>query len=282
LELTRLFSEHSAAVVGLIAEFASAADGAEPPHFPAIFGTGFFVDPCGLVATNGHVIRRFSTFPRNPKTGNLPVSAVCFFAADEGRAWQMLVVDAVYWCGVTEFSSSDRWFGKDLPDFGFVQLAVRDVPVLRLATEPFYAQVGTEIATIGYPLGTAPMTTFEKINQLSPMIRRGIISSLFPHPTEYPHGFTVDIMQQPGSSGSPVLRASDGVAIGIVTSGYPQTNLSFAEPAHVVRKALDDFKNQHLYQTGDLPTLTSLRAKCEKLSGETPFTWEKMHGPATS
>lgn len=277
MDFMQLFREYSSSVVAIIAEFAQAADESELPQFPMILGTGFFVDSCGLVATNGHVIKQFETFPKNPSTGRFPVSAVCFFAA-ENRAWQILVVDALLWSGVSEFTSKEKWFGRDLPDFGFIQVNVRDVPIIKFATEPFYVQAGMEVATIGYPLGTTPMTTYQKVNQLSPIIRRGIVSSLFPHPTEYPHGFTIDIMQQPGASGSPILRALDGTAVGMVSSGFPQTNLSFAEPAHVIKKAVDIFRSQHPYEVGPLPTLSALRANSEKLSGETPFTWERFRG----
>src|SRR5207253_3990664 len=48
---------------------------------------------------------------------------------------------------------------------------------------------------IGYPMGTLPLTALGKLNQASPFIRHGIVSSLFPFPGALPHGFTIDIMR---------------------------------------------------------------------------------------
>jgi hypothetical protein len=174
-------------------------------------------------------------------------------------------------------SSSDKWYGKTVPDIGFVQLAVRDIPILNLATEDFYVRVGMEIAAIGYPMGNLPMTALAKLNQASPFIRHGIVSSLFPCPTAFPHGFTIDVMQQGGSSGSPVLRTSDGVVVGMMSSGVPEwrvaqsreaslayslnTNISIAEPAHIIQKALEEFRATQPMFVDKLPTLAELRAK---------------------
>jgi hypothetical protein len=64
-----------------------------------------------------------------------------------------------------------------VPDIGFVQLDVREVPVFKLASEKFYLKVGMDIATIGYPMGNLPLTALGKLNQASPFIRHGIVSS---------------------------------------------------------------------------------------------------------
>jgi S1-C subfamily serine protease len=261
-----------------------------PPHFPAVFGTGFFVHSSGLAATNRHVIEVFSQLMPNPRTGQSSLAAVLFFADDDGSAWQMLVVDVLAWNALAEFTSSDKWYGETVPDVGFVQLAVREVPALRLAAEKFSIKVGTEIATIGYPMGDQPLTALGKLNQASPFLRHGIVSSLFPCPTALPHGFTIDIMQQGGSSGSPILRASDGVVVGMMSSGVAEvrvarsteaslayslnTNISIAEPAHILQKALDQFRNTQPINVDKLPTLAELRAKHPKPDKDTGLTWD--------
>lgn len=139
-------------------------------------------------------------------------------------------------------------------------------------------------------MGTLPLTALGKLNQASPFIRHGIVSSLFPFPTALPHGFTIDVMQQGGSSGSPVLRAADGVVVGMMSSGVPEwrvaqsqqatlayslnTNISIAEPAHVIQKALEEFPSAQPIKVDRLPTLAELRARHPKPNESDELTWD--------
>jgi S1-C subfamily serine protease len=286
VDFTKLFSESSSSVLGFITKLSRGSK----PHFPEIFGTGFFVDSAGLAATNRHVIDAFSQLRPHPRTGESPLAAVLFLAGDDELSWQMLVVDVVAWNALAEFTSTDKWYGETIPDIGFVQLGVREVPTLKLATEKFYLQVGMDVATVGYPMGNLPLTALGKLNQASPFIRRGIVSSLFPFPVPLPHGFTLDIMQQGGSSGSPVLRAADGVVVGMMSSAVTEwrvaqsqearlaysvnTNISIAEPAHIIKMALDEFKGKLPIDASKLPTLAALREKYPKPDASTEMTWE--------
>ncbi len=292
LDLTRLFSDSSPSVLGFINKLSV---GLTLPHFPEIFGTGFFVHRSGLAATNRHVIEVFSQLRPDPRTGNSSLAAVLFFPEKDGSAWQMLVVDVLGWNALAQFSSSDHWYGKTIPDIGFVQLSVREVPYLELAAQRFYLKVGMDIATIGYPMGNLPLTALGKLNQASPFIRQGIVSSVFPCPTALPHGFTVDITQQGGSSGSPVLHAADGVVVGMMSSGVQEwrfaksqqaswaysvnTNISIAEPAHIIKKALDEFRSSQPINVDKLPTLAELRAKYPKPDEDTGLTWDTWTQP---
>lgn len=293
MDLTKLYSDSCPSVLGFISRLSVGS--AKPPDFPAIFGTGFLVDSSGLAATNRHVIEVFTQLRPDPRTGQSALAAVLFSPEVKGTAWQMLLVDVLAWNALAEFSSSDKWYGMTVPDIGFVQLGVRDVPILSLATEDFYVRVGMEIATIGYPMGNLPMTALGKLNQASPFIRHGIVSSLFPCPTAFPHGFTIDVMQQGGSSGSPVMRASDGLVVGMMSSGVPEwrvaqsreaslaysfnTNISIAEPAHIIQKALEEFRATQPMSVDKLPTLAELRAKYPKPDEDTGLTWDSWKQP---
>lgn len=288
MDLMQLFSEGSPSVLGFINKLSVGS--VSQPHFPEIFGTGFFVDTSGLAATNRHVTEVFGQLRPDPRTGQPALAAILFFPEDDGSAWQMLVVDVLAWNALAQFSSLDKWYGETIPDIGFVQLGVREVPALKLATEQFCLRVGMKIATIGYPMGNLPLKALGKLNQASPFIRHGIVSSLFPCPTALPHGFTIDIMQQGRSSGSPVLRASDAVVVGMMSSGVPEwrvahspqaslayslnTNVSIAKPAHIIQKALDEFRRSQPIPIEKLPTLAELRAKYPKPEEDTGLTWD--------
>jgi hypothetical protein len=287
MDLVQLFSQASPSVLGFINKLNV---GGPKPHFPTIFGTGFFVEASGIAATNRHVIEAFRHFPPNPKTGQSSLAAVLFFPEDDGSAWQLIVVDLLQWNALAEFSSSSTWYGQTVPDIGFVQLKIRNVPPLKLAAEQFYLKIGMDIATIGYPLGDLPLTVLGKLNQVSPFLRHGIVSSVFPCPTKFPHGLTIDIMQQGGSSGSPVLRVSDGVVVGMMSSGVIEwrlaqsqeaslaystnTNFSIAEPAHIIQKALIEFRARHPINVSTLPTLAERRAESPKPDKDTGLTWD--------
>jgi S1-C subfamily serine protease len=56
------------------------------PHFPPIFGTGFFIDSSGIVVTNRHVVDLFGTIPTHPKTGDSALAALLFLPGDNDKS----------------------------------------------------------------------------------------------------------------------------------------------------------------------------------------------------
>lgn len=137
MDFTELFSTYSPCILGFISKLTA---GPSKPHFPTIFGTGFFVHSSGIVCTNRHVIEAFSQLRPHPKTGDSPLAAVAFFPSDDAASWQMLILDPVGWIALSEFSSSDEWFGQTVPDLGFVQMSVRDVPALKVGNRRFLSE----------------------------------------------------------------------------------------------------------------------------------------------
>jgi hypothetical protein len=138
--LTRLFEAAGPCVVGFISKMTQTPAGVAP-IFPPIFGTGFTVDADGLVVTNRHVVEAFSQLPKHPETRELALGALMFLPGADDKSWQMLNVDVANWCVLGEFQSSDRWYGNTVPDLGLVQLGVREVPFLHLATEDFFVKL---------------------------------------------------------------------------------------------------------------------------------------------
>ena len=261
----------------------------QQPIFPEIFGTGFLATSDGLVITNRHVVEVFDQVGRHPKTGEFAGAALMFLVEADKHGCQVLNIGVKSWGAIDSFSSSSEWYGQTVPDIGFVQLEVCETPFLELADKDFYLRPGMEIATIGYPLGTVPLTLHGKINQVGPFIRRGIVSSVYPFATPRPHGFTFDIMQQGGSSGSPIFASDSPKVVGLMWGGVNEprlaqsesaslmymlnTNISLAESAHIVRAALEAVLATEQPDTERLPTLQQLRDAHPRPNENTGFSW---------
>jgi transcriptional regulator with XRE-family HTH domain len=211
------------------------------PVFPDIVGTGFVVDSRGIVITNAHVVRALEALPRHPVTGARSDMAMVWAhveAVGEGHTLPVVFADVKASSIIRSFVPNGPFFGEDLPDIAFVQLNVREIPALKLSTEPCAARMGLPVATAGFPLGTDPLVVHGKVTQVTPFLRHGIISSLNPFPCPYPHGFTVDIMSQGGASGSPVFLTDHPTVIGMVYAGFPGTNVTMAIPSNLLSQAL--------------------------------------------
>jgi hypothetical protein len=127
---------------------------------------------------------------------------------------------------------------------------------------------------------------------MTPFLREGIVSSVFPFPTAKPHGFTIDIMQQGGSSGSPIFPCGENTVIGMMSSSIidptpiqtsqgqlvvPQnTNISIAESAHIIQLALDQFRSQLPKQSDEVLTLQALREQYPEGSTSEGLQWESL------
>lgn len=110
-----------------------------------------------------------------------------------------------------------------------------------------------------------------KWHQLIPFVRAGIVSSVYPCIIRRPHGFTIDIMQQGGSSGSPIFYREDPTVVGMMASSVldpisvsgPQlsfqiglnTNISIAVPAHVIDQTLKSFLERYDIDRSAFPTV---------------------------
>jgi S1-C subfamily serine protease len=131
------------------------------------------------------------------------------------------------------------------------------------------------------------------------MLRRGIISSVFPFASPFPHGFTIDAMVQPGASGSPIFLEDQPVVVGMVESvlrdhatasitstetglsgtvSVPlSTNISVALPGGLIADALRDLCQGGQLKTEGLPTLQSLVPEDHERYRQ--MTWETFTVP---
>lgn len=288
MPLTDLYESAGPCIVGFMSRMVQAPIG-QPPPFPDIIGTGFLVTADGVAATNRHVVEALWKLPTLPGTGERVGGAFIFMVSDDKLGGQVLNLKIRDVAALQRFSSENDWYGQDVPDVGLVQLEITGMPFLELATEDFSLRPGMEIATMGYPLGTQPLISQGKVNQLGPFIRRGIVSSVYPFSSPQPHGFTIDIMQQGGSSGSPIFAGDSPRVVGMMWGGVLEhrhaessttsltytlnTNISIAEPAGIIKAALTRYLSGRKPLDSSTPSLEQIQEKYPMPERATAFKW---------
>jgi hypothetical protein len=182
MTLPETFESIRPSIVAFILRMVPGKAGSKP-LFPPVFGTGFFIDSRGIVLTNRHVVDIFKQIPHNPTTKRSAAAAIVFLAAQtEGGydAMGTVFADVRGWWVAEGFWSKSEWYGEDDPDLAFVQLDITDTPAVQIASGPGLLKAGLSVATAGFPLCNIPMTMFNKVTQLGPLLRRRIVSSVFP------------------------------------------------------------------------------------------------------
>lgn len=254
---SEIFDSVRHSVVALGSRWKSTPVG-EKPHFPTILGTGYVVDSRGIIATNRHVVQELLALPKGPE-GESSAISILFTEIDKTDDESFLglcFAEMKLAVCLSEFKDvgNRTFFGEEIPDIGFVQIAACELPSLSFETRPGLLRVGLPVASIGFPAGDAALAVFNKLNQLTPFLNQGVVSSLMPFPCPRPHGFSVDIMIQGGASGSPIFSADTQTVVGMIHSHVPGTNMTFATPSHILQSALDAFlKSTELDMSGVSP-----------------------------
>ena len=275
--LDEVYTRVRPSIVAFCSKIAKGHDGG-PPLIAPIIGTGFVVHEAGIIATNRHVAEAILQLPKHPTRGLLAFAMVFGEVQQEegGFGMNAQFVDLVQLQMVSEFHTTNEYFyGEKIPDVAVVQLAVRGLPALSLATEEWSIRVGMEVATAGFPLGEDPLIVHGFVGQGVPLLRRGIVSAVNPFPCPHPDAFTIDIMTQGGASGSPIFRTDSGDVLGILYGGFPGTNVTFAVPSLIVSSALETFMNEHFDSDTPFPTLAEL-AHSKKAIAEGESPWEAV------
>jgi len=269
-KLAEVYARMKPSVVAFVQTVKPVADRAkEPlPKFPEIFGTGFVVDESGIVATNQHVVDAFAHAPTAP--GEPPVVAVVFVKATDHM--KIIPVEKIREMFIASFKPGSHYSGPPQPDIALVKIAARNLPALEL--DPDVPQEGDEVATAGFPLGTAAFVSQDRrLHQITPTLQRGIISAVLPFPCPNPHTLLLNMMVQGGASGSPVFNTESGKVVGAVFERrfdttlfdplkvvWP-TNYSLAVPARYIQDILTHARsNAEFMSTAGIPTIEEVIA----------------------
>jgi S1-C subfamily serine protease len=256
--LEQVYDAVSPSIVAFGSRLSRSRDGVSPP-FPDLLGTGFFIDSRGIVVTNRHVAEEILKLPPHPKTAELSSFALVSSSVHEereGHGLSSAMIDLKH-INIVSSLITDRedYYGDPLPDIAFIQLDVGDVPALELAAQHWSCRVGMSVATAGFAMGNAALTIYGSINSVTPLLRHGIVSSVFPFPCPTPHGFTVDVMTQGGESGSPIFLTDMPVVVGLLHAGFDNTNVTIAIPSLMVREAFRALNERSPYDFSGVPTL---------------------------
>jgi hypothetical protein len=165
------------------------------------------------------------------------------------------------------------YYGEPVPDIAFVQLDVCDVPTLKLATDHWSWRIGMPIATAGFAMGESALAIYGKVNSVTPLLRHGIVSSLFPFSCPTPHGFTIDVQSQGGQSGSPIFLVNEPTVVGLLHASFNGTNVTLAVPSFIVAEA---FKAIQKVVTYELKGVSTLAERLSKITGPQHPTWSAV------
>jgi len=218
-----------------------------------IVGSGFCINPSGIVITCRHVVETFmsrtvaqqiaeappSTRPngRQPVSpGKMVIPSVIFFDVESSRENIFAVV-----CNPKNISA------KTDMDLAAIQLSPhtsfpQGYPFLEI--EEFESVFeGDEIGVYGFPLGNY---LYKQLGTVTSSFTKGVLSSIIPGPNvkqKYLRGFQLNVTATKGNSGGPVFSLGSGKAFGVLTlavlnsAGGIVHGLVKAEPVYPVTEA---------------------------------------------
>lgn len=179
-----------------------------PSESESGIGTGFIVDPNGLIVTNSHVVDSIE--------GEYSV------VLKDGSTYD---VDEIHLDRTT--------------DIAILEITARDLPVVDFGDSD-ELKVGQMAIAIGNALGRFQNTVTTGV--VSGVGRELVASGGFGTPTTvYENAIQTDAALNPGNSGGPLLNSS-GQVIGInVATTAGADNISFAIPVNVLKPLLESF-----------------------------------------
>jgi hypothetical protein len=235
LTLDQVFDAVRPAIVAFMPTTVPRVPGSSRPELFPIVGTGFVLDD-GMVVTNAHVIDALLAFPRPPDwpKDKAPFVAMLFHYIDkqhypnaptEGYAEIPLEVLGVVRVGDIQLNPERGiYYGPRRPDFNVVHVKAKGLPKIDVLATTDALREGTEVATVGFPMGTEALMAPGWLHQLCPFLQRGVISAVLPFTCKAPHSFVINVMSMGGASGSPVFLTDSPKVVGILNAGLLNAN----------------------------------------------------------
>lgn len=157
---------------------------------------------------------------------------------------------------VESFKPRDNYYGEKNLDIAMLRVNFKGLePIQTLFGYEF--NEGEELHYAGFHMGTTALRIRGNghIHQLRPILKKGIVSTILPFPCPSPHLVLLDSAAQGGVSGGPVF-ARNGMIVGMVASGFPDTSLTYAIPVEFLSDAIgkiakSDF-GKHKIEQNDL------------------------------
>jgi len=248
---------------------------------PLAIGTGFIVDPSGVVVTCKHVVEglllEHEKFPDTPIPSGKKVGRATLKTHEIFTMFICVRGDEIEVEGVSPVFIG----GPNKRDLAVMKLPNRSEPYPSIELgDSDKLQEGDFIATCGFPLGLA---LNPKAISGTSSFQAGIVSAVFPHqdvPSKLRSAFQLDLTANPGNSGGPVFLQGDGVVIGVLSHVLraPQsisegnlnakvsvpTGLSYAVPINAASNWVHRVRSM---TEGDLKTLAR---------GELPEGWDTI------
>lgn len=214
------------------------------PNKPfTIIGSGFCIDPRGIIITCAHVhqafvdpegYKRLMEAAKSQREERIEVDAITpyalFFSHVEGQLVHMVPVPIQNAVTRTDF---DLAIYKIHPHSAFA----KGYPALEIAKyEDLHEMM--EVATCGYPLGDMLQ---KQMGTVTSSFTKGVMSSIIPVAgvsKEDIKGFQLNLTATNGNSGGPVFCPRTGKVFGILQggpvhhSGHPVQGLTRAEPIY--------------------------------------------------
>ena len=219
-----------------------------------IVGSGFCIDPTGIVVTCRHVIEGFMSKSFDDQLSESPSSSGL---QDEIRPLypgKVIIPNALFYDTAT---SPGQIIVSAIGGGNIIAMSDYDLAVMYLGPRPNmkrgypflnakdfdHIQEGDDIGVCGFPLGNY---LHEQLGTVTSSFTRGILSSIIPGPDvpqEHIRGFQLNVTATHGNSGGPVFSIDSGEVFGVLSSGPTQQSgevLPGIVKAEPVYPALDE------------------------------------------